>query len=89
MMDDTQTGSATVAIDKARSSAMFRRTSKEFEENVTSGRVAILGLTGATPIERGLPLVASGKMVGAIGVSGVTSVAGRAVAKAGLDVLAE
>jgi uncharacterized protein GlcG (DUF336 family) len=87
MADDTQTGSAVVALDKARSAAMFRRTSKEFEDNVASGRVAILGLTGATPIEGGIPLVAGGKMVGAIGVSGVTSGQDAQIAKAGVDSL--
>lgn len=87
MADDTQTGSAVVAVDKARSAAMFRRTSKEFEDNVASGRVAILGLTGATPIEGGIPLVAGGKMVGAIGVSGVTSGQDAQIAKAGADSL--
>jgi glc operon protein GlcG len=89
MMDDTQTGSATVAVDKARSAAMFRRPSKEFEENVTAGRVAILGLSGATPIEGGLPIVVSGKMIGAIGVSGVTSAQDGQIAKAGIEALAK
>ena len=89
MMDDTQTGSATVAVDKARSSALFRRTSKEFEENVAAGRVAILGLSGATPIEGGLPIVVSGKMIGAIGVSGVTAAQDGQIAKAGVEALAK
>ena len=40
--DDTQTAAATVAVDKARTSALWRRPSKEFEENVAGGRVAIL-----------------------------------------------
>ena len=46
MMDDTQTASANVAIEKARTSAMYRRASKEFEENIAGGRVAVLGLPG-------------------------------------------
>jgi glc operon protein GlcG len=89
MMDDTQTGSATVAVDKARSAAMFRRPSKEFEENIAAGRVGVLGLTGATPIEGGLPIVVGGKMIGAIGVSGVTAAQDGQVAKAGVDALAK
>jgi uncharacterized protein GlcG (DUF336 family) len=89
MMDDTQTASANVAIEKAKTSAMYRRASKEFEENIAGGRVAVLGLPGATPIEGGLPIVVGGKMIGAVGVSGVTSAQDGMVAKAGLEVLAK
>ena len=87
MLDDTQTASANVSIEKARTSAMFRRPSKAFEDAVTGGRVAVLGLTGAMPIEGGLPIVVAGKIIGAIGVSGVTSQQDAQVARAGIDVL--
>jgi uncharacterized protein GlcG (DUF336 family) len=89
MMDDTQTASANVAIEKARTSAMYRRASKELEDNIAGGRVAVLGLPGSTPIEGGLPLVVGGKMIGAIGVSGVSSAQDGMVAKAGLEALAK
>jgi glc operon protein GlcG len=87
MADDTQTASAVVCIEKAKTSATYRRPSKEFEDNIASGRVAVLGLPGVTPIDGGLPLVAGGKMVGAIGVSGVNSSQDAQVAKAGADTL--
>ncbi|MES2959991.1 MAG: heme-binding protein [Pseudomonadota bacterium] len=87
MLDDTQTASATIALEKARTSATYRRPSKELEDNIAAGRVAVLGLPGATPIEGGLPLVVGGKMIGAIGVSGVTSAQDGVVAKAGADAL--
>jgi uncharacterized protein GlcG (DUF336 family) len=87
MADDTQTASPAIAIEKAKTSATFRRTSKELEDNIASGRVAVLGLPGATPIEGGLPLLAGGKMIGAIGVSGVLSSQDGIVAKAGADTL--
>ena len=87
MADDTQTAAANVAQEKARTSATFRRPSKEFEENVGSGRVAVLGLPGVTPIEGGLPIVAGGKMIGAIGISGGTAAQDGQVAKAGADAL--
>ena len=87
MADDTQTASANVAIEKARTSAMYRRTSKELEDNISGGRVAVLGLPGSTPIEGGLPLVVGGKMIGAIGVSGVSSAQDGMVAKAGVEAL--
>jgi uncharacterized protein GlcG (DUF336 family) len=87
MMDNTQTASANAAVEKAKTSAGYRRTSKEFEDNVGSGRNAILGLPGVTPIEGGLPIVVEGKMIGAIGISGVTSTQDGQVAKAGVDAL--
>jgi glc operon protein GlcG len=87
MLDDTQTASANVAIEKARTSAMFRRPSKEFEDAIAGGRMAVLGLPGVTPVEGGLPIVIGGKMIGAIGVSGMTSAQDAQVARAGLDAL--
>lgn len=87
MADDTQTASANVALEKARTSATFRRTTKELEDAIGGGRVATLGLPGATPIEGGLPIIVNNRMVGAIGVSGVTSAQDGQVAKAGLDAL--
>ena len=87
MMDDTQTGSATVAIDKARTAAMFRRPTKMFEDAIAGGRTAIIGMGGVTPLEGGLPIVANGKVIGAVGVSGLTSPQDAQVAQAGLDAL--
>jgi glc operon protein GlcG len=87
MMDDTQTGSATVAIDKARTAAMFRRPTRMFEDAIAGGRTAIIGMGGVTPLEGGLPIVANGKVIGAVGVSGLTSPQDAQVAQAGLDTL--
>ena len=87
MLDDTQTASAFIALEKARTSTTYRRPSKELEDNIAAGRVAVLGLPGATPIEGGLPIVVGGKMIGAIGVSGVTSAQDGMVAKAGAESL--
>lgn len=84
-LDDTQTASPAIAVEKARSAAMFRRPSRAFEDGVAKGRVAILGLPGATPITGGLPIVAGGKIIGGIGVSGVTSDQDEQIARAGLD----
>ena len=72
-MDDTQTGSAHVAIEKARSSALFRRPTKTFEDGVNGGKTNLLGLPGAVPLEGGLPLVVEGRVIGAVGVSGASS----------------
>jgi len=83
-MDDTQTASVQIALDKAKTASMFRRPSRAFEEGMAKGRIALLGLTGATPITGGVPITAGGKVVGGVGVSGVTSDQDEQVAKAGL-----
>ena len=86
-MDNTQLGSVEIAIDKARSAALFRRPSKVFEDAVAGGRNAILALRGAVPIEGGVPIIAGGKLVGAIGASGGTAQQDGQVAKAGADAI--
>ncbi|HYB42684.1 MAG TPA: heme-binding protein [Candidatus Methylomirabilis sp.] len=84
-LDNTQLGSIGIAVDKARTAAAFKRPSKVFEDAVAGGRNAVLGLQGVTPIEGGLPLMLDGKVIGAIGVSGMTSQQDGMVAKAGAD----
>jgi uncharacterized protein GlcG (DUF336 family) len=86
-MDNTQLGSANVAIDKARSAALFKRPTKAYQDALAAGGdgLRILRLQGATPIEGGIPLVSEGKIVGAIGVSGGTSAQDGQCAKAGAD----
>jgi glc operon protein GlcG len=74
-MDNTQLGSANVAVDKARSAALFKRPTKAFQDALTGSPagIRILGLEGAVPVEGGVPILADGKIVGAIGVSGANS----------------
>ena len=86
--DGTQLGSIQVAQDKAKTALMFKRPSKALEDAVLSGKVHMAKLTGALPIEGGLPLVMDGAIVGAIGVSGVQSFQYGAVALAGAAALA-
>jgi len=88
-MDTTQTGSVEVALDKARAAAAFRRPTKVFQDVVAAGGegLRLLKLTGGMPIEGGLPLVSGGKIVGAIGVSGVTSAQDGQIAAAGAAAL--
>ncbi|HEY6179061.1 MAG TPA: heme-binding protein [Kofleriaceae bacterium] len=86
-MDDTQVASSQVAQDKARTAVRFKRPSKLFEEALVGGRLAVLGLPGVTPLEGGIPLIVDGKIIGAIGVSGVTSQQDGVCAQAGVDVL--
>jgi glc operon protein GlcG len=86
-LDDTQVASVEVGIGKARTAAIFRRPSKEFEDQIRSGRVAALALPGATPLQGGLPITVDGRVVGAIGVSGNTPQEDEDIAKAGAALL--
>lgn len=86
-MDNTQLGSANVAIDKARSAALYKRPTKAFQDALAAGgeSLRILSLQGAVPLEGGIPLVMDGKIVGAIGVSGAATAQDAQCAKAGAD----
>jgi glc operon protein GlcG len=86
-LDDTQVASVDVGIAKARTAAIFRRPSREFEDQVKNGRVAALALPGATPLQGGLPILYEGKVIGAIGVSGNTPQEDEDIARAGAAVL--
>ena len=86
-LDDTQVASVEVGIGKARTAAIFRRPSRVFEEQIKNGRVAALGLTGATPLQGGIPIMAGGKVIGAIGVSGETPQQDEDLAKVGAEAL--
>lgn len=86
-LDNTQFGSVEVATQKARCAVGFKRPTKTFADAVSSGRVGLLGLPGILPLEGGVPLTIDGDIVGAIGVSGVTSEQDGQIAKAGADAL--
>ena len=88
-MDDTQVGSVDVAIDKARSAARFKRPTKAFQDILAAGGegIRMLALKGAVPVDGGVPLVAGGKVVGAIGCSGGTSTQDGQCAQAGVNAL--
>lgn len=89
-MDNTQTASMAVAQDKAVSAAMYRRSTKVFQDLVAGAGAGtrVLNLRGASSVEGGLPLVVDGKIIGGIGVSGVASDQDGVAAKAGADALA-
>jgi glc operon protein GlcG len=82
-LDDTQVASVEVGIGKARTAAIFRRPSRDFEEQIKNGRLASLVLPGATPLQGGLPIVLEGKVIGAIGVSGNTPQEDEDIARVG------
>ena len=88
-MDGTQTGSARVALEKATTAAAYKRPTKVFEDALAAGGAGlrILTLSGAVAIEGGLPIVADGKIIGAIGLSGGTAQQDGLAAKAGIDAI--
>lgn len=88
-MDDTQLGSIKISQKKAYTAAAMRRSTKIFEDQVAAGGmgVKLLGIDEVIPVEGGLPLIVNGKIIGAIGVSGVTSQQDGIIAKAGVDAL--
>ena len=71
-MDNVQTASANVAINKARSAALYKRPTKLLQDNLSSGGAGlrVMALQGAVPVEGGVPLIVDGNIIGAIGLSG-------------------
>jgi glc operon protein GlcG len=85
-MDETQLASIEIARDKAHTALVLKRPTKALEDAVTGGRPSLMTLhPGAVMVEGGIPLVADGKIIGAIGCSGGTSPEDGIVAKAGVD----
>src|SRR6185437_6545198 len=73
---EAQAASAAVAVDKARTAAIFVRPSRDIEGQVSGGRLGALALAGARALTGGIPLVVrtdeGDEVVGAIGTSGET-----------------
>jgi glc operon protein GlcG len=71
--DSAQVASVDVTTDKARTAAIYRRPSRDFEEQAANGRPSALHLARAVPLQGGMPIVVDGEVVGAVGVSGASS----------------
>lgn len=86
---DAQNASVDIATGKAKTAVNFRRPTKALEDSLAAGGSALrlLALRDTTPLQGGLPIVVDGKIIGAIGVSGVTAAQDELVAKAGIDTL--
>ena len=83
-LDETQPGSIAVSQGKGRAAALFKRPSKAIEEAIAGGKQAFLSVEGIVPMQGGLPVIVEGKVIGAVGVSGVTSAQDEQVAQAAL-----
>ena len=87
-LDNAQLSSVRIAEQRARTAAEFRRPTKVFEDAVAGGGIGLRVLTfGASVAEGGVPIISGGKVIGAIGVSGVQSQQDAQVAQAGADAL--
>jgi glc operon protein GlcG len=88
-MDNTNNASANISIGKARTAALFKRPSKAFQDALAAGGLGlrVLRLKDAMPLEGGVPLVESGKVIGAIGVSGDAADRDSQCANAGAEAL--
>jgi uncharacterized protein GlcG (DUF336 family)/mannose-6-phosphate isomerase-like protein (cupin superfamily) len=71
--DDAQVASVRVTQDKARTAAIYRRPSRDFEEQASGGRPSALHLARAVPLQGGIPILHAGEVIGGIGVSGASS----------------
>ena len=71
--DAAQVASVAVTTDKARTAAIYRRPSRDFEEQAAHGRPSALHLAGAVPLQGGMPILHDGQVIGAVGVSGASS----------------
>jgi glc operon protein GlcG len=90
-IDNAQLSAGSVAEGKARTALDFKRPSKALDDAIAAGGAGLrlLALKNITPIEGGVLVLADGKIVGAIGVSGALSAQDAQVATAGAAALAK
>jgi uncharacterized protein GlcG (DUF336 family) len=69
---------------KAKAAATYRRPTRVFADAITKGNNAIATLPGVVGSPGGIPIVTGGKIIGAVGVSGVTGDQDEQCAKAGV-----
>ena len=86
-LDGTPPISAHIAPEKARAAALGRRETKIYEDMINQGRNAFLSAPLQGMLEGGVPIIADGQVVGAVGVSGVKSSEDAQIAKAGITAL--
>ena len=86
-VDNAQLSAIGASEGKARTALMFKRPSKALDDAIAAGGAGLrlLAVKDITPLEGGLPILADGKIVGAIGVSGALSSQDAQVAKVGAD----
>lgn len=87
-LDDAAPISSHIAPAKAKTAALGRRESRVYEEIINNGRYSFLSAPlSEGMLEGGVPIVANGQVVGAVGVSGVKSTEDAQIAQAGIAAL--
>jgi len=86
-MDGATPANAAIAVDKARTAAVSRRSSGKWEQLIKDGRTGMLNMPGILPVQGGVPIVTDGTCIGAVGVSGVQSAQDEQIAQAGIDAI--
>ena len=86
-LDGTQYASIRIAAGKARTALEFKRPTKALDDTIAAGGggLRLLSVGGVTAIEGGIPIVVDGKIIGSIGVSGVTAQQDAQIARAGAE----
>ena len=79
--------SVELAPGKARAAAVYRKPTRALEESINGGRAAAVTAPGFVQMQGGVPLVAGGEVVGAIGVSADTPAHDEQIAEAGARAL--
>ena len=85
-LDNTQIASIDIAIGKAKTANNFKRPTKAMEDAIVGGGAGLrlLALSDIFPLEGGDLILSNGKIIGAIGVSGMQSVQDGEVVRAAL-----
>jgi glc operon protein GlcG len=87
-LDGAQWGSVDIAREKAKSAVALRRPTKALQDLIAQGGANLRLLNiGYSVLEGGIPIVVGGKIIGGVGVSGVTSQQDAQIAQAGIDAL--
>ncbi len=86
-MDGATPANAAIAVEKASTAALSRRTSGSWEERIKAGRTAMLKMPGILPVQGGVPILIEGACIGGVGVSGVQSHEDEQIASAGITAI--
>ena len=85
-MDGASPANARIAVEKGRTAAETRRSTMVWQERIAK-RPELLNMPEVTPVQGGLPIMAEGVCVGAVGISGVQSHEDEQIAAAGIAAL--
>jgi glc operon protein GlcG len=86
--DGAEPAAVDIGIAKARTAAIFKRATKHWKETLLEGKLWVLGMPNMTPVEGGQPIMADGKVIGALGIAGASGAIDTQIGTTALAVLA-